>query len=215
MSNPSASLIHEPHAFHTSPMLLTLAICGPRTFFVVPVPHTMPLKAIVVLSTSFSPLERSIVPGQAFRRMKMASTRSWRRVLPVAKGCRTGGSRCLPASQGRYLGISRLYLTQLSRWSVAARFSAQRSSYFQCCGSIAEVKPPKSPITIGVHESISQQRRAQCRQTVHVWQPERRLRSNLSSPIALHVVRSSTSGGFHRKILKETARALHYIAIIN
>ena len=73
MSNPSASLIHEPHAFHTSPMLLTLAICGPRTFFVVPVPHMMPLKAIVVLSTSFSPLERSIVPAQAFRRTKMAS----------------------------------------------------------------------------------------------------------------------------------------------
>ncbi len=85
MSNPSASLIHEPHAFHTSPMLLTLAICGPRTFFVVPVPHMMPLKAIVVLSTSFSPLERSIVPAQAFRRTKMASARSWRRPFPVVK----------------------------------------------------------------------------------------------------------------------------------
>ena len=81
MSNPSVSLIHEPHAFHTSPMLPPLAVCGPKTFFVMPVPHTLPLKAIVVLSTSFSPLERSILPGQAFRRTKMSPARSWRRVL--------------------------------------------------------------------------------------------------------------------------------------
>ena len=57
--NPSASPMREPEALHTSPMSPSPEICAPKTFFVLPTPYTLPLKAIAVLSTSFSPLEQS------------------------------------------------------------------------------------------------------------------------------------------------------------
>ena len=57
--NPSASPMREPEALHTSPMSPSPAICVPKAFSVLPTPYTLPLKAIAVLSTSFSPLEQS------------------------------------------------------------------------------------------------------------------------------------------------------------
>ena len=57
--NPSASPMREPEALHTSPMSPSPAICVPKAFSVLPTPYTLPLKAIAVISTSFSPLEQS------------------------------------------------------------------------------------------------------------------------------------------------------------
>ena len=57
--NPSASPMREPEALHTSPMSPSPAICVPKAFSVQPTPYTLPLNAIGVLSTSFSPLKQS------------------------------------------------------------------------------------------------------------------------------------------------------------
>ena len=62
---------------------------------------------------------------------------------PGRQGGRTGGSRSLPASQGRWSEISHLDLTQVSHWCAAARFLAQRSPFFPCCRNVAKVEGPR------------------------------------------------------------------------
>ena len=62
---------------------------------------------------------------------------------PGRQGGRTGGSRYLPASQGRYSGISHLDLGQVSQWCAAARFLAQQSPFFSCCRNVAKVEGPR------------------------------------------------------------------------
>ena len=62
---------------------------------------------------------------------------------PGRRGGRPGGSRSLPASQGRYAGIRRLNIGQLSPSSCGAQFLAKRSPFFPCCRNVAKVEGPR------------------------------------------------------------------------
>ena len=62
---------------------------------------------------------------------------------PGRRGGRPGGSRCLPASQGRYSGIRRLNIGQLSPSSCGAQFLPQRSPFLRCWRNVAKVEGPR------------------------------------------------------------------------